>query len=183
MLNWVAVVRRMMQLYRVRTLRDLGMAIGVPMRPEDNGPDMPVPWRILELVVAEQRISWDWLLTGRHFRTPGGETVAKSRKGDEDLPQQTAVPSLPPPQPIKPPRIETRELARTFLDRRTGDRYTPPGLEPPPEPESPPEPPPKPDAGAAKDEVVRELEEIRTSIQKELERVETILRERGAGGA
>ena len=176
MLNWVAVLRRVLQAYHVKTLQELGMSLGIPMRSEDISPDIPLPWTVLEIVVAEKRLSWDWLLTGKHFQAAGGESSGPGPGTGDEKPRKSAAPTQVSARKNRPPRIETREFARTLLDRHPND-YQPPEPEPLTvfEPVLPPPPPPK---EASRDEVVRELEEIKASMQRELEQVETILRER-----
>lgn len=176
MINWVAVLRRVLQAYHVRTLQEFGMALGIPMRPEDVGPDIPLPWTVLEIVVAEKRLSWDWLLTGKHFQAEGGDDSGKA-PGDEK-PRKSTAPTQASMRANRPPRIETREFARALLDPHPND-YQP---EPAPLPAVfDPAPPRPPSPDETRDEVVRELEEIKASMQKELDRVETILRERRSG--
>lgn len=167
MLNWMAVLRRILRLYNVKTLRELGMAMGIPMRPEDSGPNVPTPWPVLEMVVAEKRVSWDWLLTGK-------ESGGRPGDGDEE-----GKPSVPASQPSQspPPRLETRELARTLLAPRQDADEWGEDIEPEaPEPSAPE--PPSASRGDA-EAVIRELKELKTSIQKEMDRVDAILGEHG----
>lgn len=136
------------------------MAMGMPLRHEDKSPNEPLPWLMLEMVVAEKKVSWDWLLTGRRHRGADGDDTA--------LMERPAQPD-PEPERARPPRIETRELTRALLSTTS----EPPSLE---EPES---------TAAQHDtledniDVVRELESIKASMRKELERVEHILKRHG----
>lgn len=156
MLNWMAIYRRILQLYNVKSQQDLGMALGVPVNFGTEGADTAIPWPILELVVAEKRVSWAWLLTGTGDHG-GGDTVRRPAGGQADLPP--------------PPRIETRELERVLLNPEdelnglAGDA---------------------PDSAATGDQsaeaakssrVVRTLESIKNRMRKEIERVERLLEE------
>ncbi|MCC8107512.1 MAG: hypothetical protein LIQ30_00385 [Planctomycetes bacterium] len=215
MLNWVAILRRLLNLYGVKTQQELGMAIGVPfhLKLEGDGEDDTIPWPILELVVTENNLSWDWLLTGKYYR---GRTGAR----DDDPKRDDAPPPRPEesPQPAgdTPPRIETRELARRLLNpdasgddaaearnqtgtgqstdvssgasatpNRTGDTAPPSGPQPiqmTPGTDAELEAELVGDSVEDRDDVLRELESIRSAMQRELERVESILRDRRPRG-
>lgn len=181
MINWVAVLRRMLQLYNVKSQQELGMALGIPLNfaIDGTGPESAVPWPILELVVSEKRVSWDWLLEGRGERDicrRDTAAVAETRKAAES-PAGGKV--------VIPPRIETRELARVLLNPgEPQSTYAPPPNSPEEAPASdaPSEPSPEPSSGSSrpgKDSVVRNLESIKTRMQKEIDRVEKLLEDRG----
>lgn len=190
MLNWLAILRRILKLYRVHSTRELGMALGIPLRiGEDGHADEPLPWPVLEMIVADRGVSWDWLLTGHHFlpAAESGKNATKTRKKknpdlDEDpIVKKCPLPSRPSASAKKPPRIETRELARTLLpsgEVKSADARPANGWEYASSPSAPPEPA---DAVNARreEEVIRELEDVKASMQKELARVEEILRKRG----
>lgn len=173
MIKWVEVLRRILRLYGVATQQEMGMALGVPVsiHAEGGAHDMVIPWEILAMVVGDKRVSWDWLLTGAEFR---GE------RRDDDEPGHPIKPV--PPSGAKqainntesrngqPPRLETRELARTLL----------PQTDAPDRPEAPPEEEPDPAREAPREshaEMVRRLEELKASVQKEIENVERLLKE------
>ncbi len=128
MLNWVAIYRRLLRVYNVHTQQELGMALGIPFSfgLEGEAKNEPIPWPILEMVVMHKHLSWDWLLTGKFYRTESGFPAASAaitggratgRQTDQDDP----LPSAPQPQQIdesrteRTPRIETRELMRRLL--------------------------------------------------------------------
>lgn len=204
MLKWVEVLWRILKLYNVRSARELGMALGIPVRLEEHGAVEEIPWEILELVVADKGVSWDWLLTGRDFCP-----IDPATKGDKNAPGTPIIGNLgakpivrdsAPSRPlaeerVDPPRFETRELARTLLpgasDHRGNRHDTAPG-EPAPEQFKPPSVPVGSDIGRTwtppqtadevnekrKEEVIRELEDLKASMERELTRVENILREK-----
>lgn len=196
MLNWVAVLKRILKLYGVRSTRDLGMALGVPVKLEDEGlGGQAIPWPILEIVTVDKGISWDWLLTGREF-SPGAKTEVRSADGKDEVPfmRKPSV-TAAKPRAASMPRIETRELRRTLLDGSvkavSSMSKIPPDEEPAAEPvgESIPQPveemptfdilKPSDYVNREREEaVVRELEAIKASMQAELKRVEKILGER-----
>ncbi len=219
MLNWVAILRRLLNLYGVKTQQELGMAIGVPfhLKLEGDGEDDTIPWPILELVVSENNLSWDWLLTGKYYRGQPGEK-ADDPKRDDAPPPRPEEPAQPAGD--KPPRIETRELARRLLNPdpsadgaadATGQSGaaeptqtapaapTTPTTPTRPAEEAEPTSRPQPvqltpgtdaeleadlvgDSVEDRDDVLRELESIRSAMQRELERVESILRDRRPRG-
>lgn len=174
MLNWVAILRRILGLYNVRTQQDLGMALGVPLD-ADSLSGREIPWPILERVVAEKGVTWDWLLTGRgESRDPCKLDDAAKARPDNTTSRAT---------PKAPPRIETREFARVLLDGATPEQ---PGQyemsdsaggensEAMLEAELLPHDEPGDEAG-----LLDRLKEIKDSMQKEIDRVDRILRERG----
>lgn len=171
MINWVAVLRRILRVYGVATQQELGMALGVPVSIHDDGGahDMVIPWEILGMVVEDKAVSWDWLLTGREFT---GE------RRDDDEPGHPIKPG-PAPAPKRaigntesrtgqPPRLETRELARTLLAH---DGAT----------DQPDSPSKDADASACEDQaearakLARRLEDLKASVRKEIEDVERLL--------
>ena len=188
MINWVAVLRRMLQLYNVKNQQDLGMALGVPLNFSIGGTglDSAIPWPILELVVSEKRISWDWLLTGRGERDicRVSSDTAEVRKAAE---AQAGV------QVVIPPRLETRELARVLLNpSESQSTYVPlQTAAESPAPLSSSDPASVPDINgdsesyaqdfhlpSGAEPVVRRLESIKTRMEKEISRVEKLLEDR-----
>ena len=151
MLNWMAIYRRILKLYGAKSQQDLGMALGVPVNFGKDGEEPVIPWPILELVVSEKRVSWDWLLTGKG--EGGGDTVRRPAA------EQSGAAS--------PPRLETRELERVLLNPEEdagGDSEDTGGG--------------AVDTGRSKSgRVVRTLEDIKSRMQKEIERVEKLLEE------
>lgn len=169
MLNWVAILRRILALYSVRSMQDLGMALGVPLE-ADSFADKPIPWPILERVVAEKNASWDWLLTGRSR----GETASAADN-------ETARP-FPNAKNPAPPRIETRELRRVLLDGepRGEDEAALRDRTEIPENEAQLEAEMGLGKSRAPDvELLTRLRKLRDSMQREVDRAERILREYG----
>lgn len=178
-MNWVAILKRILKLYGVRSTRELGMALGVPLRiGEDGHVDEALPWPVLELVIADKKVSWDWVLTGREAAgdaAGGGTKPTVVRRQTRTGGSQARK---------KPPRIETRELERTLLSgggsgSRTVEWTEDGGAE------GVVTPPETSDAANARREreVVRELEDIKASMQREMERVDELLRRQGGGDA
>lgn len=96
------------------------MALGVPLKFGEEGAEKELPWLVLEMVIADKGVSWDWLLTGRN--TPAGSGAATpDGKGDKEEEPLTKNPA-PPISKLtraKMPRIETRELRRALLNGGT----------------------------------------------------------------
>lgn len=145
MLNWFAVLKRMLKLYGVRSTRELGMALGVPLKfGEDGSVEKEIPWLILEMVVQDKGITWDWLLTGRNAPTGSGATSEPGRATERDEEPLVKNPSQPPSKltRVKMPRIETRELRRALLNggsrAKPSARFTPTGADAEEYPASPP---------------------------------------------
>lgn len=163
MLKWVEILKRVLDAYSVRTQDELGMALGAPVRIGigDNAKNDVIPWPILERVVLEKGVSWDWLLTGAEHGETGGAKGAHAAAGAAD----PAVPQPQVPTPAadaagpRPPVIETREFTRELLgpgpESRENDAPCPPQSE----------------------AMVRELRDIREQMQKEIDRVDSLLRE------
>ncbi len=128
MLNWVAIYRRLLRLYNVRTQQELGMALGMPFSfgLDGEGKNEAIPWPILEMVVMHKQLSWDWLLTGRFYRNEAEPPPAAARgKGgpgsghhtdhDDPLPERIQPQQIDETRTERNPRIETRELMRRLL--------------------------------------------------------------------
>lgn len=118
MLNWIAVLKRMLHLYGVRDQRELSLALGAPVDVEmEKGVAEAIPWPILEAAVAGKNVSWDWLLTGRGL--PGDPPAREDAAPDE------ASPDAPRTEPVADGEdgrlrlaaggVETRELERRLL--------------------------------------------------------------------
>lgn len=196
MLNWVAILKRILKLYGLHSARELGMALGVPIRRGEGGQaDEEIPWPILEMVVADKGVSWDWVLTGRNFRPESADTKPILRQGGggggdgDETPERrpsrqvTATP-VPESAPVAPPRLETRELERTLLtseSQRLRAAARAAEIQPPAPTPAPPPPPPVEPAEVVNErreqDVLLELQDIRESMRRELERVEKIMRE------
>ncbi len=190
MLNWVAILRRILGLYNVKSQQDLGMALGVPLAADGSLGEGEIPWLILARVVAEKGVSWDWLLTGREY---GGR---KRDDGDAppEAPQKPANPdnTTPRADAKSPPRIETREFMRVMIDgdksrsaavdedvaagqREIDDRVTSgEDSEARLESELLLDAEPEDEAG-----LLDHLRELKASMQREIDRVERLLREKG----
>lgn len=184
MLNWVGIVRRMVKLYGVHSAQELGMALGIPFHfgEDGHGADEEIPWMVLDMVVADKGVSWDWLLTGRNF-SPEPQPPSRQLELEKDeapIIQRGHTRKQAAPIAVKTPHIETRQLARTLLtpggdntaesfsERMPEDRPKETWIIPPESAET---------ANEKRDEsVVRELEEIKASMQRELSRVDEILR-------
>ncbi len=155
MINWVAVLRRMLKLYAVKTRGELGMALGIPLNftLDGTGGESAIPWPVLEVVVAEKHVNWDWLLTGR------GEQGAPRADGEEDDGGAARRAAERAAHAASAPRFETRDLARVLLN---------------------PQPAPAggtDDAGTAApdpSETAR-LSSIKTRLREEITRVESLL--------
>ncbi len=176
MINWIAVLRRMLQLYNVKTQQELGMALGVPLSfTLDGSPGSAIPWPILELVVSEKRVSWDWLLTGKGERDvsrAAPETAAAARKAATSAADSRDA----------APRFETRDLARVLLTPQESQTpYTPP-----PEPDAPAIMAVAPEAVSGMDADIDagipnpessppRPSSIKSRLQKEIARVESFL--------
>jgi hypothetical protein len=117
MLNWVDILRRILVLYKVRTQAELGMALGVHLNVGLEGGSDVIPWPVLEKVVADKKVSWDWLLTGKGLE--GGPEGTEAAKPPETQPEPKPAPvdNVRSRDPERPLRIETRELARELLGR------------------------------------------------------------------
>lgn len=179
MLNWFAILRRIMSLYNVKTQQELGMALGAPMHigMEDKA-GVVIPWPILEITVMEKKVSWDWLLTGKGpspQSTPSG-TVQTAEGNDQREPasggatgsiQANFAAAKSPAGAGMPPRFETRELERRLLAK---DAYREPEAETGMDVEGGGEP--------ESDSVIRELEEVRETMRREMDRLERLLEER-----
>lgn len=170
MINWIEVLRRIMNLYNVKTQQELGMALGVPVAiGMGDAPETTIPWPILELVVSEKKVSWDWLLAGvesKPAREAGKATAGKKSGGTAVRAPETGATTANAARARIPgmrPNIETRELERRLLAQ---DSYR--------EPESPSDAAPD-DAG--EEAVIRELEEIRETMRREMDRVTKLLEE------
>ncbi len=156
MINWVAVLRRMLKLYNVKTQGELGMALGVPLNftLDGTGADSVIPWPILELVVSEKRIGWDWLLTGR-----GERDVSRAAEDEPDAAAaRRAAEHAADAHASVAPRFETRDLARVLLNPSE-----PSAPAPAPDPGAPSAPPPS---------------SVKSRMQKEIDRVESLLADR-----
>lgn len=117
MIKWVEVLIRILKLYNVRTQQELGMALAMPVSVGigDNLENDVIPWPILEKVVLEKKVSWDWLLTGAGEPPAAGARVS-SRRPPEMVDDETSR------EQNRPPRLETRKLERELL---TNDRGAP----------------------------------------------------------
>ena len=132
MVNWVDVLRRVMMLYNVKTQQELGMAIGIPAHigMEGSAGGRTIPWQILERVVEDRKVSWDWLLTGKEH---SGEKQPEWKDGAGDETEKTGggTPGKGTGEaelPLRPyPSQETRELERELLDSPPGENGTDPG--------------------------------------------------------
>ena len=147
MLNWVDILRRILSLYKVRTQSELGMALGLTVNvglDSDRGGRI-IPWEILEKVVEEKKVSWDWLLTGagsQEEAVPTGEQQEETSPivgvGEAGGEEKTDVAAEPPLDNQRSriahrlPRIETRELERRLLPREGDRNVVPPELDAPP---------------------------------------------------
>lgn len=181
MLDWVDVLRRILHLYNVKTQQELGMALGVPVRVGLDGDagEATVPWQIMELVVHNKRVSWDWLLTGRQFQADGRseekDDVAK-RESPPAQPQNADGQENPTATSDRMRYADTRELARDLLpsddhavgaDGRLGLGPAESGAEL--------EFVPADDGEAETDSAVRELERLRDAMRREVERLDRLL--------
>lgn len=176
MLNWYAILRRVMSLYNVKTQQELGMALGAPMSlGMEDGAEPVIPWPILELVKGEKSVSWDWLLTGRDWAGADGSGAANREERTRVLDSPAAAgPPTGNAAAAKAglqrtlPRFQTRELARELLasedaygaERALAEMET---------------------AAASPDATVRELENIRAAMRQEVARVERIIQEKKRG--
>lgn len=182
MLNWVAVLRRILHLYNVNTQQDLGMALGVPVHiGVESHHDTTIPWHILELVVADKHVSWDWLMTGRHFREAGKPAEEDDGRDEEPrtIPADKSVQQEPRAAPDRPPSLETRELVRALLPHDHGEAGM---MEENPETGelglASPAAASAPGASGSADPIAEELERIKTTLLDEIERVKKLLEER-----
>ncbi|MCD8140109.1 MAG: hypothetical protein LUE17_10100 [Planctomycetaceae bacterium] len=118
MLNWVAILRRILGLYHVKSQQELGMALGVPLAADGGLGEGEIPWLILARVVAEKGVSWDWLLTGREYGGQKQDDEHKQGTAGEKGPEAPATPDNTASRAgaKTPPRIETREFMRVMID-------------------------------------------------------------------
>lgn len=200
MLNWFAILRRILKLYGVRSTRDLGMALGVPLKfGEEGSGEKEIPWLVLEMVVSDRGVSWDWLLTGRNTPSePAGSDEEKGLRGEEEPLAIHPKPPVSKPTRAKMPRIETRELRRALLDGGGRSESMREYLPPPDkaveediadlrsqariQSELLSKAQPSETAGKQReDAVVQELEGIKAAMEAELRRVQDILKERQNG--
>ncbi|MCD8349831.1 MAG: helix-turn-helix domain containing protein [Planctomycetaceae bacterium] len=193
MLNWVAILRRILGLYNVKSQQDLGMALGVPLAADGSLGEGEIPWLILARVVAEKGVSWDWLLTGREFggqKRNEGETSSKTTGVD---PKPEHPDNTSPRSGTAPQRIETREFMRVMIDgdkshsvtseedvaagqREIDDRVqSGEDSEARLESELLIEAEPEDEAG-----LLDHLRKLKESMQQEIDRVERLLREKGS---
>lgn len=177
-MNWVEILKRIFSLYNVKTQAELGMALNLSVNigMDGNPASAVIPWNVLERVVWEKNVSWDWLLTGKAFSGSGSSNANFAK-------------ASPPPPPVRSrvPRIETRELTRELLggENISLDQAVALSEEKPPEEAARPgdgmsegddegdgkeQPPP--------DAAMRELRNIKDFMQKEVGRVDDLLNER-----
>lgn len=186
MLKWIEILKRLLELYHVRTQAELGMAMGVPVNIGigDHAENLVIPWPLLEKAVLEKKVSWDWLLAGRGPMTPGQPAADKQddKKAAADADAQEEKKSGPPPNNLvddRTPRgapvlrVETRELARQLLDRNPDDalRQCRRDLASASGEGG--------DAGRSRAEVAAQLREIKENMLQEIVKVDRLLEENG----
>lgn len=169
MIKWVEVLKRILSLYHVHTQAELGMAIGIPVSVGMDGHTQSevIPWDILEKVVRDKRVSWDWLLTGEEI-SGGDKNGAVGRTRSGAMSESAFVDAPDNEKARRPPRIETRELVRELLPPEEGKGgFDAAGAE---TADVPPE-----ENGVSPKALNRQLREIRSSLRQEIEKVDRLL--------
>ena len=76
-LNWKRIYERIFSVYPSKTQEELGKALGVSQDLVSNwktGKAIPT-WHVLEKIVTEKHVTWQWLLTGKQTALREGGTI------------------------------------------------------------------------------------------------------------